>query len=217
MGVKGLIFDLDGTLADTSRYWVAAEDEVIRWLGGERTEELARRFAGLGLRDLAAVMVEEFGGVTVEECEDRLRETVLRNLEEGEIREIPGAVRMVRRLGEMGLPMAVASGSSFQMIGVVLEKLGLDATFDSWVSSEGVRRGKPAPDVFWAAAKSLGVPVGECVVFEDSLPGLRAALSAGARPIIRPRGPLAGVLRWLAPVSVASWDEVTSEVVLVEG
>jgi beta-phosphoglucomutase-like phosphatase (HAD superfamily) len=68
----------------------------------------------------------------------------------------------------------------------MLERLGVDEAFDAIVTAEEVARGKPAPDIFLAAAARLDLPPASCTVLEDSVPGCEAALAAGMRVVVCP-------------------------------
>jgi HAD superfamily hydrolase (TIGR01509 family) len=89
-----------------------------------------------------------------------------------------GANELLLRLGQGGVKLAVASSAPPANRAMVLDGLGWTASFDVVVASEGLR-GKPAPDIFLAAASLLGVPPSSCVAFEDAVNGVQAAVSAG--------------------------------------
>ena len=208
---EALIFDLDGTLVETSHLWIAAEDELLAAAGGERTPEISARFSGRQIADMAEIVRSEFRPeMDIAECAAILTGSVMRRFRSGDIDEMPGAGALLRKL-EGRAPMAVASGSSVPLIEMALEKAGLRGFFSELVTSEGLPHGKPRPDVFLEAARRLGVPPGGCVVFEDSLPGLQAAEAAGMLCIVRPRGPHADEIRRRAARWVDSWDEVSLE------
>jgi HAD superfamily hydrolase (TIGR01509 family) len=99
---------------------------------------------------------------------------------------LPGAVDAVRALAARW-PLAVASSAPKSLIETVLDASGLRPLFAAAVSSEEVRRGKPAPDVYLEAAARLGVPAGSCAAVEDSSNGLRSAAAAGMAVIAVPR------------------------------
>ena len=99
--------------------------------------------------------------------------------------EIPGAVEAVRRIAS-SRPAALASSSHRRVIDAALEATGLLAVFQAVVSSDEVNHGKPAPDVFLAAANQLGVEPAGILVVEDSLNGLRAAKAAGMTTVLVP-------------------------------
>src|SRR5262249_36294983 len=94
---------------------------------------------------------------------------------------VPGALPLVERLHRGGRPLAVASSSPPAFIERVLGCLGVRNRFAVVISSTEVAHGKPAPDVFLAAARKLGVEPTECVVIEDSVNGILAARRAGMR------------------------------------
>jgi len=99
---------------------------------------------------------------------------------------LPGAVDAVRALSAKW-PLAVASSSPRSLIETVLHTAGLASAFAAVVSSEEVPRGKPAPDVYLAAADRLSVPPKSCAAIEDSSNGLRSAAAAGLTVIAIPR------------------------------
>ena len=99
--------------------------------------------------------------------------------------EIPGAVAAVRRIAA-ARPVGLASSAHRAVIDVSLEMTGLDDVFHVTVSSDEVDHGKPAPDVYLAAAERLGVAPGVCLVVEDSLNGVRAGKAAGMTVVLVP-------------------------------
>ena len=99
---------------------------------------------------------------------------------------LPGAIDAVRSLAERW-PLAVASSSPRSLIETVLAAAGLGSAFAAVVSSEEVPRGKPAPDVYLAAADRLSAAPTACAAIEDSSNGLRAAAAAGLTVIAIPR------------------------------
>jgi HAD superfamily hydrolase (TIGR01509 family) len=127
---------------------------------------------------------------------------------------VEGAEDAVRRLAARW-PLGLASSSNKQVIDRVMETSGWGATFRTWVSSEEVGRGKPAPDVFLEAARRLDVDPADAAGIEDSHNGILAARNAGLRVIAIPNhefppGPDA---LEQADVVLGSLDELTPEVV----
>jgi HAD superfamily hydrolase (TIGR01509 family) len=119
---------------------------------------------------------QELAGEVVAAMADRYREHVPL---------LPGAVEAVRALADRW-PLAVASSSPPELIRVVLDAAGVADRFRVTVSSEEVARGKPAPDVYLAAAERLGVDPAQCVAIEDSANGLRSAAAAGMTVVAVP-------------------------------
>jgi len=202
-----IIFDLDGTLADTAPLWRAAEDALFAYLGHPWNEEFYRQYVGMNAPDLAVVvhrLVES--DLPVEECQTKARDALVEAYRSHPVTAIPGAVDLVRRLSA-GHRLAVASGSPQEGIDLAVSQLGIADCFELTLSSETVANGKPAPDVFIAAAASLGVAPGACTVFEDTLVGAQAARAAGMACIVRP-AQHHNEIRALDCRVVERWDEV---------
>lgn len=177
-GTRGLIFDCDGTLADTMpahyRAWTAMlgrhgipfSEARFYELGGVPTAQIIRILAvetGVAVADVDAMVVEK-------ESEFLAYLHAIEPLE---------AVVAVAAAFRGRLPMAVASGGYRDTITRTLDQLGIRAWFDTTVTAEDTARHKPEPDVFLEAARRLGVLPAACVVFEDTDIGLEAARRAG--------------------------------------
>ncbi len=118
------------------------------------------------------------------------------------------------RLREAGVPVAVASSSVRERLDRTLQRAGLHAHLPVTVAGDEVQRGKPEPDLFLAAAARLGVALGDCVVVEDTAPGVAAGLAAGAAVVGVARSPQDRERPRGAPVVV---DELSAELVLSAG
>jgi HAD superfamily hydrolase (TIGR01509 family) len=127
---------------------------------------------------------------------------------------VDGAIAAVRRLAA-SFRLGLASSSNRPLIDAVLTAAGLGEIFEVTVSSEEVPRGKPAPDVFFEAARLLRVPPDACAAIEDSANGIRSARAAGMRVIAIPNAhyPPAGNALALADVVLGSLDELTTRIV----
>jgi HAD superfamily hydrolase (TIGR01509 family) len=205
-----LLFDLDGTLAETSHTWRQAEDALFAAIGHAWSDEVQRHYMGMNASDLASTVHRLLKpDLPIEECRRIMRESLIGAYRDASPPEIPGAVALVRRL-QGRTPMAVASGSPLEGIEVAPKHLGIRACFDAVLSTESVPRGKPHPDGFLAAAGLLDVPPERCMVFEDSQVGAEAARAAGMRCMVRPRSPeYSSAIAPIATRIVRSWDEVT--------
>jgi beta-phosphoglucomutase family hydrolase len=184
--LSAAIFDLDGVLVDSEPNYLAAERDLLAGYGIDFTEDLKRPYIGWGTRDMLVDVAARYGiDDSVDDLVERKNAAYL-ELTRRHVVGYPGTREILLGLRADGLPTALASGSSPEVIAVILATLGLTGAFDAVVSAEQVERGKPAPDLFLEAARRLGVPPGGCVVFEDSEAGVRAALAAGMRCVAIP-------------------------------
>jgi HAD superfamily hydrolase (TIGR01509 family) len=175
-----VIFDCDGVLVDsepvTNR--ILAEDLSARgW--SMSAAEAARHFLGTTLPDMRPVVEERLGAPLPADWQARLQARIVAALRE-EATAIRGAIEALRAVGAMGIAWRIASNSSHEEMAAKFRRLGIAALVAGRVHSfTDVALGKPAPDLFLAAAAAEGVAPAECVVVEDSLPGVRAAMAAG--------------------------------------
>jgi HAD superfamily hydrolase (TIGR01509 family) len=198
---------MDDTLVATAPIWRDAEHVLLCTIG-HPDFPISERCKGMNALDIASTAHRELSvPQTLEECQRVMRDRLLENFERFPIQPIPGAMELVRRCGRAGLPMAVASGSPMQAIEHALDTLGIRHHMQVLVSSESVARGKPHPDVFLATAEELGFPAANCLVFEDSLAGSKAAAAAGMQCIVRPSIP-GSIAENAAMLIVSDWNEV---------
>ncbi|MCF3119075.1 HAD family phosphatase [Streptomyces arenae] len=186
-GTISVIFDLDGTLVDSEpHYYEASRALLAERAGREYTWADNEQYVGISSHETLALWRREYGiEATVDELLADLDHRYLA-LARAETPVYPEMRKLVERLHDAGVPMAVASGSSRAAIAAILAGTGLDAQLTTFVSAEEVPRGKPAPDVFLAAAELLGAEPKDCVVFEDAAPGAEAARAAGMRCVAIP-------------------------------
>ena len=177
-GTAGLIFDCDGTLADTMPAHYRAWTSMLGRYGIPFPEARFYAMGGMPTAAIIRVLAAEVG-VMVEDVERMVLE------KEAAFLESLHAVRPLELVVEVAaayrgkLPLAVASGGYRETITRTLDRLGLRDWFDTVVTAEDTPRHKPDPDVFLEAARRLGVPAAGCVVFEDTDIGLEAARRAG--------------------------------------
>ena len=177
-GVEAVVFDLDGVLIDSEGVWNAARKEVALQRGGRWPPEAQRAMMGMSSTEWSAYMHDR---LAVAMSPEKISGTVVARLAElyrEHLPLIPGARETVIRLARVW-PLALASSANRPLIELVLELAELRGCFVATVSSEEVRRGKPAPDVYLEAARRIDVPPVRCAAVEDSSNGLRSAAAAG--------------------------------------
>ncbi|HEX6703392.1 MAG TPA: HAD family phosphatase [Albitalea sp.] len=179
MTTSALLFDLDGTLIDSMPHHNTAWEE---W---HRRRDLPfdgdAFFAATAGRANAEIMRTLVPGRTAEDYTAMAdeKETLYREIATRSLELIPGfeALRAVARAG--GMKLAICTASTPENMALAFERFGLDSHMDTVVSPADGMRGKPHPDIFLEAARRLGVPPAECIVFEDAPLGIEAARRAG--------------------------------------
>ena len=181
--IRLVIFDCDGVLIDSegpSNRVVAEEISKLGW--PMTTAESTALFVGYQLGDIPRVVEAHTGRPVPEGWVETLRTAIIAAFDT--IETVPGARPVLEGVASLGLPFRVASNSSHAEMRVKFGNTGLhELVGDRQHSAYDVRAGKPAPDVFLAAAAAEGVPPAQCLVVEDSIPGIHAALAAGMRVV----------------------------------
>ena len=164
-------------------------------------DEAYSRLIGRNMLDARNILIDAYGPETPVEAlhAARVRYSDL-ELEERGVPLKPGLLALLDALDALGTPRAMATSTSRDRAQWLLSRAGLSSRFGAVVCGDDIARGKPEPDIFLAAARRLGAPAEDCLVLEDSDPGLRAAHAAGMRsilvPDLAPVAPDARALAW---------------------
>ena len=178
---RGIIFDCDGTLADTMPLHWRAWQVISRRHGFSLPEERFYSLGGVPARDILKVLSTEQGVPLDPLAVAREKEAEYLPLI-AQVEPINTVVGVAREnYGK--IPMAVASGGTQRIIQQVLDHLGIRNLFQAIVTSEDVVNQKPAPDIFLEAARRLGVPPQFCRAYEDTDLGMRAIRAAGMEAV----------------------------------
>jgi HAD superfamily hydrolase (TIGR01509 family) len=213
-GLEAVIFDLDGVLVDSEAVWDQARRAVVADNGGGWKSEATTAMMGMSSPEWSRYLRDELG-VELEpgEINSRVMDLVLAAYRR-EVPLLPGAVATVTALASRWR-LGLASSANRPVIDAVLESAGLADRFTVTVSGDEVDRGKPAPDVYLAAAGKLAVDPARAAAVEDSSNGLRSAAAAGMLVIAVPNRqfpPTADALA-LADLVVDSIGELTPPVI----
>lgn len=179
----GYIFDLDGTLVDSMpthyRAWRAAlrqhgaPPHIFQW-------EEFNAHGGMAAPDIVSKLNSTYGlHMPPHTVADEKRALYAHYLHTESLPTIRETVDLVHSLRRRGIPYAIGTGSALPGALATLRSAGLEGLFPIIITPEDVAHGKPAPDIFLAAAERMGVAAADCVVFEDADPGLQAAHAAG--------------------------------------
>ena len=185
--MKAAIFDMDGLLIDSEPLWQEAEIAVFGSLGVMLTRELCRETMGLRLDEVVSYWYGRFPwrGASQKAVEEEILAVVSRLIiERG--KPMPGVKEVVDLLRAANYELAVASSSPMGLIVASLKKFGLTDYFSVLHSADAEEEGKPHPGVYVSTISRLGASPSDCVAFEDSVVGVRAAKAAGAQVIAVP-------------------------------
>lgn len=182
---EAVIFDGDGVLFDSEHLSTIAFLRTMKYYGFDFQEEDAQPWIGISTRVMLESLHESHGfDVDFQEYIDRrddLYEQCCREIDGP--KKLPGVDEFLDWLEDREIPYAVASSASPRKLSFNLARTGLTRRFATALDNTAVERGKPAPDVFVEAALRLQVDPENCLIVEDSVNGLKAALAAEAIPV----------------------------------
>ncbi len=175
----GFIFDLDGTIVDSTTYYREAWMELIREFGSSDDPEMYLRRATR--ENLRVLLGDDIPETDLEELAARQAKMGRRKMQERGVHAHSGIPELIADLHARGVKLAIATAAERSNAEWTLEQLGIRDFFDTVVVDQDVARGKPAPDIYLEALRRLNVDTAHCAVMEDSGTGVRAAKAAGLR------------------------------------
>jgi HAD superfamily hydrolase (TIGR01509 family) len=176
-----VVFDLDGTLIESEQIWRDVRRDFVISKGGRWNESSQRAMMGMRTIEWATYIHEKLGvALDIELIAERVVAAVAQRLQHPPI--LPGADAALARLA-VAFSLAVASSAALAVAQTVLRATGWNRFFELVVSSDEVKRGKPAPDVYLRALELLGADPSRAAAIEDSANGIRSAHAAGL-PVI---------------------------------
>jgi HAD superfamily hydrolase (TIGR01509 family) len=186
--IEAVVFDMDGVLVDSEPLHVEAARRTLAAYGVGYSDAENSEFTGFTDLEVVAILKRRHGLTpTVDELARRFADGLIALLQRQAV-PLPGVPGVLVSLRQAGYRLALASSSSLEIIATTLRTLRITEHFPIVVSSVEVGRGKPAPDVFLAAASRLGLPPSRCLVVEDSRNGVLAAKRAGMACVAVPCG-----------------------------
>ena len=174
---KGLIFDIDGTIADTMPIHFIAWREVCSEQGIEFTPELFLEVTGVPAFQTSQYLRNKFHK-DFDEMEFTLKKEKYFEKNMNKAKPIEPVINLIRKY-KGKLPMVCGTGGTQDLAWQTLEMIGVNDCFDYIVSAENVKHHKPHPETFLKAAELISVAPSDCQVFEDGQLGIDAAISAG--------------------------------------
>ena len=182
-GLKGVIFDVDGTIIDSMKIHMKAWQKVFADYGYKMSiKEVKEAAYGINPEIVRRVM----GNLTDEIVEkiSNEKEEWFRNAFDPEDDVIKGLIPFLELLRGNGIPMVIGSAAPPENIDYFMDRLGIRSYFKGFIHEDDVSRGKPSPEVFIKAAKVIGKEINDCVVFEDSTSGAEASAKAGSKTVV---------------------------------
>jgi beta-phosphoglucomutase len=184
--IQACIFDLDGVIVDTAIYHYKAWKRLANSLGFDFTEEQNEQLKGVS-RTRSLELILGWGGITKTPAEKEALATekntwyveMISHMTPAEI--LPGAKEFVQACRDAGIKTALGSASKNSM--TILEKINMVSMFDAVIDGNKVTKPKPDPEVFVKGAEAVGVEPVHCVVFEDAIAGIEAAIAAGMKAV----------------------------------
>jgi HAD superfamily hydrolase (TIGR01509 family) len=184
--VKAFIFDLDGVIVLSEPLGLRAWRKWLAPYGKTLSNAAYDHLIGREAQEAAEWVIRHTGAPASVEQALQARPGLLASVVDDTLQPRPGIFDLLAALQARRLPLGVASNSFGEYVRRVLAVMDLRQVFACVCTREDARRGKPAPDLYLAAARCLGLPPGECVAVEDSPVGLQAALAAGVHAVAVP-------------------------------
>lgn len=180
--IQGVLFDMDGVLADSESFICKAAIMMFRELGIEVHAEDFHPFVGMGENRYIGGVAEKYGiPVNIEQVKARTYE-LYGELVRGKLSPLPGVHEFIFKCRKKGLKLALATSADNIKMEINLKEIGLSrGSFDAIITGLDVKKKKPSPDIYLMAAKNLGLDPGSCLVVEDAVSGIEAGKAAGCR------------------------------------
>lgn len=181
--LEAVLFDMDGTLVETESLWKLSERTTMQKFGQPWTREDEIDATGGPFERVAQIMADR-AGVKVDEINAVLDETIQDLFRNSSIELQPGVAELISELDEAGIPIALVSNSYRALVDIINSRI--DVEFVLTVAGDEVEIPKPDPGPYVTAARELGVDIRNCIVIEDSEPGIASAVASGAAVVAIP-------------------------------
>lgn len=179
--IEAIIFDVDGTIADSMWMWKQIDIEYLGRFGIELPPDLQKNIEGMSFRETAHYFKEHF---SISDSVEKMMSdwnAMAANKYRYEIPLKEGVLTFFDECRRRGVYLGIVTSNSAELLGYLLKAHNLENFFDVIITGSDGLKGKPAPDMYLEAAKRLAVSPKKCLVFEDIIPGILAGKSAGMK------------------------------------
>jgi HAD superfamily hydrolase (TIGR01509 family) len=184
--IKAVLFDLDGTVIDSEDNYLEADRLLLEHYGIHFTRDMKKEYIGMGNKVMMAKMIERYNLPTTVEQMSAVKNKLYLKLALAGTKVFKRMLKLIKKLSAKKLPLALATGSSPEVLDKLTSLLKIKRYFKVMLSADQVGKSKPEPDLFLAAAEMLEVDPHNCAVIEDSMYGVEAAKRAFMRCIAIP-------------------------------
>ncbi len=183
---RAVVFDMDGLMFNTEDVYYQVGCELLRRRGCEFTKELSDAMMGRPPQPSFEVMIQWHSLTDTWQQLATESEQIFVELLDGYLAPMPGLMELLERLERAGVPKAICTSSSRNVLTAVLSRMDLESRFQFTLTAEDIVRGKPDPEIYLKAAARFDVRPDEMLVLEDSQTGCRSAAAAGAFTVAVP-------------------------------
>jgi HAD superfamily hydrolase (TIGR01509 family) len=178
--LKAVIFDMDGVIIDSEPAHLRVCLELFKKLNIDLSEEEYGRFIGVSNTSMWTTLKQMYGlAQTIQELAEQQARANIDDFKNGDDKPMPGILELLSNLKKEGIKIGLASSSPLETINLILEKFEIKDYFDAVVSGEGLKGGKPAPDIYHLSVSRIGKSPEACLAIEDSFAGIQSAKAAG--------------------------------------